>query len=571
MPVFFNGRLLVTPQSASALDDSAMFNKNISVGSIAALIGRAEGGKPFTALRFGSAEEARNVLKGDEITIKAIERAFDPSNETQGPSTLVFIRVNPATQAALTLKDSGGAGVIDLVSTDYGRRNNQIKVKVEAGSVVGKKLTTQFGNSYFSNDNVARNAFNVMYSGAEAAATVTISGTQATLKAGATAPVVLDLVDFPTVQELVDRINTVPAFAANVLDGNSEKPTLAGLDFVTDASCKTAPLVVTAHLQACIDWLNGAGEDFVTATRAVNAGTVPTNSSFAYLSGASDGVVTNAEWQAAFDVMQQVDVQWFTPLSPLASIHAMADTHASYMSNITKFKRRSLCGGGTGVADADAKLAAKALNSDRTSYLHLGVYDYNQKGKLTLFPAYIAAAASAGMFSGVSPGTALTNKSVKFQGLERKLRNPTDTDQLLQGGVMCMEDTTGGIKIVKSNSTWLADTNYNRVEQSVGCAGDFVLRNVQEAVDGVRGKKGTPRSLQDALSRAETRLKELSVAEPMGPGVLVGDENNPPYRKLSGSLDGDAIRVQYECSPVLPVNFILQVASAVPYSSTASA
>lgn len=571
MAVFINGRLLITPQSYSMLDESGMFNPNISVGNVVALIGRAEGGKPFTALHFGSAQEARDTLIGDEITLKAIEKAFDPSAETTGPSKVVFIRINPATQAVRVLSDATPQPAINLLSTDYGRRNNQIKVKVESGSVAGKKLTTQFGNSYYSQDNVARSAFNVLYSGAEAIATATVSATQLILKAGAATVATIDLVDFPTVQELADRINAVPSFTATVLDNNGEKPTLDSLDFFTDASCKAAALVVTAHLQACIDWFNGTGEGFVTATRATGAGAPPVNTDFAYLEGASDGTVTNAEWQAAFDVLQQEDVQWVTPLSPLAAIHAMADTHVSYMSNVTKMKRRSYCGMGTGVTHADAKLAAKALNSDRTSLAFQGVLDYNQKGKLTLFPAYVAAALCAGMNAGVNPGTALTNKTIKVRGLESKLRVPTDTDQLIPAGLLCMEDSTEGFKVVKSNSTWLANDNYNRVEQSVGAAGDFVLRNVQEAVDGVRGKKGSPRTLQEALSRAESRLKELSLPEPMGPGVLVGDEANPPYRKLTGSLDGDVIRIQYECALVLPVNYVLQVAAAVPYSGSASA
>lgn len=570
MPVFFNGRLLVTPQSASLLDDSAMFNKNISVGNVAALIGRFDGLEPFKAHRFGGANEALAIVQ-DEIARKAIEKAFDPSAETTGPSTLVLIPVAPATQAALTLKDAGATDAIVLNATMYGRRGNQIKVKVENASVAGKKLTTQLGNDYFSADNVARNAFNLRYTGAEASGAVTISGTQLVLKAGGAAVDTIELVDFPTVQELVDRINAVAGFTANVADGNGAAATLNALDFVADADIKTALYIVTAHLQACIDWFNGATEGFINATRAASAGAVPANVAFTYLAGASDGVVTNAEWQKAFDALQNEDVQWITPLSDSASVHAMADTHVSYMSNVSKKKRRNISGMGNGVTDAQAKDAAKALNSDRTSLVHLGIYDYDAKGKLKLYPAYVTAALLAGMFSGVNPGTALTNKTIKARGLERKLRNPTDTDQLILGGVLCVEDTDEGYKVVQSISTWLTNDNYNRVEQSVGAACDFVLRNVQEAIDGVRGKKGNPRTMQEALSRAETRLQELARPEPMGPGVLVGDEANPPYRKLSVSLDGDVMRVEYECSPVIPVNYVLQVAHAVPYSGSASA
>jgi hypothetical protein len=568
--VFFGGRQLITPASASIIDDSAMYNRGAGTGNVAALIGRANGGKPLTVLYFGSAEEARAALKGDDILLKAIEKAFDPSSETGVPSKLAFVRVNPATQAALVLKDGANTAAINLKSTDYGRPNNQIKVKVESGSIAGKKLTTQLGNNYASADNVARNAFSVRYAGAEATATVTVATDAVTLAYGANTAA-LDLNDFPTVQELVDRINTVPGFTANVLDGSGTQPALNGLDFAANADAKGALVVVTAHLQACIDWLNSAGEGFVTAERAVGAGAVPANIAFTYLSGASDGVVTNAEWQAAFDELKKADVQWIAPLSPLPAVWAMASAHCAFVSGTTKRFRRAFTGGDIGIADTVAMDAARVLNAERVAHAHLGIYDYNGQNKLTLYPAYVTAALLAGMAAGVTPGTPLTGKSIKVQGVERELSVPTDTDLLLQAGVLPLENDNGTVKVVQSITTYTSGDEYTRTEVSVGAGADFVRRSVQEAVDGVRGGKLGPLALQDALARAEGALKAAAVPEPMGPGVLVGDEANPPYRKLRGYIEGTAIKVQYEASIVLPANYVLQTVSAVPYSGTASA
>ncbi len=569
MPVFFNGRLWVSPATMSLVDDSAMYNKNANVGNVLALIGKADGGKPFTALRFGSAQDARAVLRGGDA-LKAIEKAFDPSSETFGPSEVVFVRVNPATQASLTLKDASAADVIDLVTDGYGRFANTVKVKIEAGSVSGKKLTTQFGNDYFSADNVARNAFSVSYSGAEATATITVAPAAVTLVAGSTTTSI-DLADFPTIGQLVDRINATAGFSANVLDGNSEKSALNGLDNLTAGNVKAGTVTVTANLQAVVDWLNGTGEGFITATRKATAGTVPANIPFTYLTGGSDGVTTNTEWQRGFDALQTVDVQWIVPLSSSSSIHAMTDSHCAYMSNIARMERRAIVGGGTGQTDAEAIAAAKLINSDRTSYTHLGIYDYDDAGKLTLYPAYVAAALIAGGFAGVNPGTAMTNRTLKIRGVERKLRNPTDTDQLINGGVLCIEDTQRGFKVVKSITTWLTNANYNRVEISVGTALDHVSRNVRNVLDDLRGKKGTPAILSEAVSRVDSRLRELAMAEPMGPGVITGDKINPAYKNITATLEGDVLRVEFQCSPVIPVNYVPVVIHAVPYSGSASA
>ena len=569
MGVFFNGRLWVSPATMSVVDDSAMYNKNLSVGNVLAVIGKSTGGKPKTALRFGSAAEAKAVLKDGEL-LRAIEKAFDPSAQTAGPATVIAMRVNPAIQAGLSLLDSLAAVAIVLVSTDYGLYANQIKVKVETGSTKGKKLTSQFGDAYYSADNVARDALSIQYIGAQATATLTVDGTSLLLKApAATIVATIDLNAYPTIGALVDRINATAGFSATVLDGNTNKPALNGLDFVTGVDVKTALYTVAANLQACVDWFNGQGEGYVTASRPALAGTVPVNLAFTYLTGGSDGVTTNTDWGDCYTALQAEDVQWVVPVTSTPAQHAMNDAHCAFMSNVARMERRGIVGGASGATDAAAVLAAKALGSDRTSYVHLGYYDYDATGALVLMEPYMMAALLAGMFSGVNPGTALTNKSVKARGLERKLRNPTDTDALILGGVLCVEDTPKGYKVVKSITTWLVNSNYNRVEVSVGVALDFVSRNVREILDDLRGKGGNPAVLGQAVSRVASTLAKLAEPEPTGPGILVGDAANPPFKNISASLEGDVLKVEFQASPVIPVNYIPVSIFAVPYSGSA--
>lgn len=567
MPLFFNGRLWETPATMSLVDDSRMYNKNLSVGNVLAVIGRSEGGEPLTALAFGSIPEARRALRSGPL-LQAIEKAFDPSSETFGPTTVIGVRVNPATKSFAEVLTADGVPCIEIESTDYGLYTGAIRFKIEAGSLSGYKLTTQQANGYFSADNIERAAFDIHYTGAADSATITVTDGAVKLYAPADTLVAdIDLTAFVTIQELVDRINSTSGFQSFVGDRSADKPALQGLDHVTDQDVKTAVFTVRADLQACVDWFNSVQEGFITATRKPNVGKPPAFSNWVGLTGGSDGNVTMAEWQQAYDVLQSEDVQWVVPLSPSPAIHAMNDTHCAYMSNIARMERRGIVGGSSGASDDEAIEAAKALNSDRTSLVHLGYYDYDARGRLVLFEPYMLAALLGGAFSGVNPGTALTNKSLKIRGLERKLRNPTDTDKLIRGGVLCVEDTTRrGYRVVKSITTWLNNNNYNRVEISVGVALDFVARNVRNALDPLRGAKGNPQTMALAFSRAETTLIELARPEPSGPGVIVGDDLNPAFRNITVSLDGDVLRVEFECSPVIPINYIPVVIYAVPYS-----
>jgi hypothetical protein len=572
MGVFFNGRLIESPATASQVNDDAMRNQNLSVGNIVALVGRSAGGKPKTALRFGSPQEARDMLVSGEL-LDAVLAAFDPSSETNGPSTVVAMRVQPAVQATGTVLDGSAATVINLTSVGYGQRENLVGWKVEAGTTSGFRMTTQRGTAYYTKDNVGRDAYTVTYSGAEATATITVNATQMTLAAPAGTTVATILFsDFATVQDVVDRINLVTDFSAVVEDDSYNSPTANGLDFVTAQSVKTTPYTVTADLQAVVDWFNSAEQGFITATRAAATGTKPAVAALKFLTGGSDGTTTNTDWSDAFAALQTVDVQWITPVSSDGAIHAMADTHAEYMSNVAGKERRCIVGTAASTSDAAAITAAKALNSDRTSLVHLGHYEYNASGVLTLFPPYISAARIAGGFSGVNPGTPLTNKNFKCRGLERDLRNPTDTDPLIRGGVLCLENTDAGYKVVKSISTWLVNDNYNRVEQSCGVALDFTARNVREALRPLVGQKGNPLVLSRAVSIVQSTLKELARTEAEGgPGVLAGNATSPAYRNIKASLDGDVLRVQFECSPVIPVNYVLATIFAVPFSGSATA
>jgi hypothetical protein len=569
MAVFFNGQLLTTPTTASAVNDDAMQNRNLTVGNSVALIGKATGGKPKSVLRFGSPEEAKAVLRSGEL-LDAVLKAFAPSVETGSPGTVNAVRVNPAVRSALALKNSVPADVITLASTNYGAEDNKIKVKIEAGTTFGKRITVQKGTDYFTADDIGRAAFSVLYGGSEVTANITITATTAVLNAPAgTAVATIQLADFPTVGALVDKINTVADFEAEVLGNSANSPSLNGLDFVATLSVLTEA-TVRADLQAIVDWLNTRAP-IVAATRVAGAGTLPANIPFTYMAGGSEGTTINSDWSDSLAVLQTVDVQWLTPISGDPAIQAMADAHAVFCSNTLRRERRAIVGTVAATTDDNGIAAAKLLNSDRTSLVHLGYYDYDALGALVLRPPYMTAALIASAFAGVNPGTALTNKTIAVRGLERKLRNPTDTDKLIQGGVLCVEDTDQGYKVVQSISTWLGNDKYNRVEQSTGTALDFTVRNVRQAVDILRGQKGNPLLLSRAISIAQSTLSELARNEPQGPGVLAGDAVNPPYRNISASIDGDVLRLQFECSPVIPCNYVLVTVYAVPYSGTLAA
>ena len=73
------------------------------------------------------------------------------------------------------------------------------------------------------------------------------------------------------------------------------------------------------------------------------------------------------------------------------------------------------------------------------------------------------------------------------------------------------------------------------------------------------------------MSLAQSRLRELARPEPQGPGVIVGDDENPAFKNIEASLEGDVLRLQFECHPAIGVNYVLVSIVATAYSGSATA
>lgn len=576
MSVFFNGRLLVTPTVESAIYDQGLATAFPGrAGNVLAILGTSEGGIPKQVMYFDSPVIARRTLRNGDL-IKAVEMAFDPSAESGSPARVAVVRVEDAVQASLTLQDAGTNNVITLKSSDYGAHTNGIKVTIEAGTSVGKRVTVQQGQSVYTKNNIAKTPLTVRYSGAQATATAQVTATQLILAAPAGSQVAaLDFANYGTVRELCDAINAQPGFSA--VAAIPTDPVQASLDGMAATSCKSTDLAIKADLQAVIDWFNQSARDLVAATRVAGALAPPTNITGTYLSGGSNGSApTNQDWQEAFDVLQGADIQWLVPLSSSETIWLMADAHAQFMSGPGKSERRAFVGGGlvtdtlaNAISDVQAK--AMALNSDRTALVFPPPLVDDGNGGLTALPAYFLAAQIAGGFAAMNFGETMTNKTLKIAGIDPLVVNPYDTDSLINGGVLGVRQSRRGYIVSKAVPTWLSNDNYNRVEISTGAALDYVARTTREALETFIGRKASPITLHEAIETVDSVLRQLARPEPVGIGVIVGDAANPAYRGITAEIQGDILRVWFECSPVIPINYVLVGIHAKAYSGMASA
>jgi hypothetical protein len=575
MSVFFNGRLLVTPTVESAIYDQGLATAFPGrAGNIPVMIGTSDGGIPDQAMFFDSPVTARRALRGGNL-LHAVEKAFNPSAETGSPARVAVVRVEKAEQSGIVLDDAFGNHVINIKSVDYGAYTNAIRLTIAQGQITGLAVTVQLEDNYYSKNNISSTPLTVHYFGSELTASVGVTATNLLLRAPSTSltPIKLTLANYRTVRELCDAVNAYAGWSAV-----AKTPTdPIALDAMGYTTCKAAPADIKANLQAVIDWFNVYAREVVTATRVVGALYKPKTLLPTFLSGGTNGnKPTMAHWQDGFDILQEIDVQYVVPLTDSPSVWWMADAHCNFMSTTGKSERRAFVGSGVvsgtlANAIATAQTNAIALNSDRTALCFPPILDFDEHGELVPFPAYFLAAVVAGGFAAMNPGNTMTNKVITIPGLDPPVSSIYDSDTLINSGILGARKTKRGYIISKACPTWLSNDNYNRVEISTGIALDYVARTVRETLETFVGRKASPITLHEALSATESTLHELSIPEPIGMGVIVGDAASPAYRNITAEIQGDVLRVWFECSPVIPINYVLIGVYARANSGTATA
>lgn len=145
--IFFDGRRLNVPQAVTKIDASALASVSPAATGIIALVGTAEGGKPLTVEeQFTDATSAGKIqerYRAGNLRV-AGTFVFEPSADPAvpgGAQRVLPVKVNPAEQAGLVLPDDNAVDSLDITSTDWGERENQKSVEVEAGTTQGKKYT----------------------------------------------------------------------------------------------------------------------------------------------------------------------------------------------------------------------------------------------------------------------------------------------------------------------------------------------------------------------------------------------------------------------------------------------
>lgn len=618
MPVFFQGQRIVTPQAVSFVDDSAMVNENaLSPAGVVAIIGRGDepdsGGTPQQPLVFNDPATAQRVLRSG-LLLEGVLRAFAPG-ATGGAGQVVAYRVNDATRSTGSLEDTTAVTPLDAItmtSRDYGAYTARTTVNVASPvSGTGKNLTVRLDDFRIDGFNIGYGAIKIQYTGSGTAATATVSyptsqpGQLATTITTATADNLLLTFDaYPTLDSLVQAINDTGKYTASITFSTSavvntnasdglpvsfrDSPISSNyLDAQVLADIMATPQVLRADTQAANDWLNSVAGSYIVATRTAGTKSLANTAIPLQLAGglnyssASGGVVRTQDWQACLTSLQNIDAHLIVPLTADAAVHAMIQAHVNLMSTIQQgYGRRERMGivgglwGETPLSSVNAATRAAAFQDSRMVVVAPGIKDFSPlSGALTEIPPYLLAAQIAGMIGGLGVAEAITRRYVRSSGVEQasqfagsQLTQAERESWNLQGVCVLEQIPNRGVRVVQGLTTWTGNFNYVKREISVRRAADWIARTVREACDELLvGQSGSPGLLRRAVVAVNGVLTRLE-----RDGVIVGDSNSPSFKNIVAQLSGDVLRIDFECSPAIPANYVLITAHMIPYVGTLS-
>ncbi|MCQ2242470.1 hypothetical protein [Treponema sp.] len=529
------------------------------------ILGCATGGKPRDLLEFGSLSEAQDVLKSGDL-LNAIGYAFKGSPDYV-PSSVMAMRVNPGTQGTLTMK-SGETPMIEISSADYGAHVNQIKVKVDTGTLAGsKKLSVSFQENTTVVDNIIRKSMQIMAADGENG-TVTVTTTGISLQTTVEDEVVSEeflFEDYPTVNDLVARINDTDFFVATMLDTNIDALSTE-LDTVASKDISSAPVDLCSNFAAFCEELEKIQFFDEIKILSENSRVMVDNMPFTYFTGGTTTKsASTSDWGLALAELETKDIQIITTIESSPEIHSLIKDHCTTMSSTVNRKERSAwLGGPLNESDDDAMANARALNSSLISYVCDTAFVSNPfTGAKEKVAGSIFAVMLAGMESSMAVNMALTNKTLNVLGFA-KTRTVTNMNNLIKAGVVVCQpspDDPTNYVCIRSITTYQKDDLIAN-ERSMTREAMYMdrdLRNRYGIGIGMPGNMPVSVIKQTLIETA----KEWAAS-----GYIIPSDDGQNVWDIKVVRKGDKDCIQYSRYLTAPVNFVFITANNYVYTSS---
>ena len=285
----------------------------------------------------------------------------------------------------------------------------------------------------------------------------------------------------------------------------------------------------------------------ITITVTSSAGILG-NVGYTNLTGGSNGTSTTVDWSTALDLYKNEFVNILHPAGSTDElVHALFKTHVETYSQ-QKRERTAVVGAPISAAIGDintsGSLIARAynLNSERMVLVAPGTDEQS---------AAFTASKIIGLVAQNDVATPVTYKTISANSIATRYTE-SEKEQLVQAGVMVVEEVPQGRRIVRGITTVQdpsAFTEDPMKEYSIVRIKDYITDNVRTILEttyiGKKGISGVESQMQSSIASVLGKLKEAQVINGYQNIVVQKDQTDPKV-----------FNVSYQIAPVSPINWI---------------
>jgi hypothetical protein len=596
--IIFDGQFIGLPGAYFADDVTTAAPNTPPTTPPLILIAYSWGPKPKVPITFTNTQNLVNAMRGAPGAAY-VPFLANPSPALNGAQLVTLIDPSQSTQAFGALAASGALGTQTLMtSVLYGPPSNQMTGQVVSGSTAGLKLilTDNFSGNQLTGDNLTV-PFQLAYSGATSGqtATYTVSGGASGSFSVSGANGSADTFTIPTmsgaystVGALVQYLNGTGFYTAQNLSATQGQLPCSLLT-VTGGVALAAPVSgalqftnVRAYLQDINFWINQFASTMVTSVVSGSAldtaAWLPvTGATASFFSGARGVPPINADYASALTAALSTPGWTVFCDSNNAAVQSLLAAHCEIASSAPYGQwRRGFTGSSIGDTPAFTQAAAIGLDSLQMNYLYPGIYRTNTvTGNNQLYGGLYAAAAAAGIATGNTVATPLTNKVLNATGVENANAGvPLTQSQLVSlqnAGVMAIwtPQSAGVPTILSDVTTWQADTNpENTSSQQVACR-YWLAYTMVNTLQKYVGSIAYPTNEAIILNATKAALNALIYTGGASNGVLAAWDTKSLFLTYNGANQTASITVSIRL--VGQNRYITVFATVLPLSFTISA
>lgn len=534
---------------------------SVSSGNLC-LLGSANGGKPLELLEFDSLVDAQTTLINGDL-LDAVGYAFSGSTEYV-PQKVFAVRVNKGKQSQLVLKN-GDSTVLTLKAWDYGVHTNQLRMKVEKGTLLNsKKITITYKDKVFETGDIVKESIKLACSSENANVTINLNSITIvrTDENGETNTTTLMFEDFPKLSELVERINTEEDLIATIIDAD-ENALSSSLDFVVGETLSTEEKTLYSNAFAIANELKK--NEYISSVEMGNLRVPLSDMGFTYFTGGESSVASIQDWVEALSFLETEDIQIIATPSTDSAVHSMINTHCAMMCSTENRRERTFfVGGAIGISDDEAINAAKGLNTENGSYVCDNAIVNNPfTGEVETISGAMLSVMLAGMESSMAVNLPLTNKTLNVLGFTKK-RTTGAINNLIKNGVLVCNpssDNPNNNVVIRAVTTYQSG-DLIKNERSMTRENYYMNRDLRKVyTSGVGGLNGANKT-SSVLQVLKDKAKEWADL-----GYII-PSNGQNVWNITIRTDGDKTYLTYSRYLTAPSNFMFITVSNHIYTST---